>query len=759
MGKVHCRLGFIFILLLFFLANFIFFLNPADAALLGKKPPAPPTFFDDFNDGSYSPEWTVESGPNPAIVNGQLRLHSGSASRATVTTPISPLKGKVISLKFTLRDLTTSGEIFIRLRGDPSVLEYVFQIGYDDLLRLYRRNNSSYTLLSTYGWAPDTNQHDIKILFEEKNIWFWFGGLNKLYIRDDALASLSGTHLGLSALGTGVGADFDDITVKDNVFKLDGLINQQSVKLLTTDSRSSSPFFLPAPFPASASYPIPNYTHPNVLVFPSRVDGYKYWMYYTPFPPETVEFPWLVRSNDGFTWTEAGVVNPLLTVGGQGQFDSGYAADPCVIREDSTHWKMYDEGYNGNFWSIGVATSSDGKTWTKYFGSPIINHGTNSVRGSAPEVWKEGPNDYRMLFGSDKDGVAIRLYYAKSTDGFSWTIQNNGNPVFTDGANRVDHVSVRKSGSTYTLLYKRGQSNGAEIYKTTSSDLISWTAGQVVLSPMAGNSWSSQGLYKPQWVEDVGGSLRIFHGGIGGEWYIGSSSYTGNLNLAEGINSTGELNFHFSGANSFNNSYLVLYSDSNFTNQVARYPESGVTTFSPGDQFKAPPLINGPAAINPASSATVTGINFGDNQGTGKVELANSSDYAGATKINQTNISSWTDTSIVINGVSIGSLTGGAYLFVTNKFGGRSDGFQVTFGEVTPTPTECPNGNLGNLDCDSGAAVDTFDLSILLGSWVPFGPVPTPVPGHWTSDISPDGGDGRVDSGDLSKLLSNWRTQ
>ena len=76
----------------------------------------------------------------------------------------------------------------------------------------------------------------------------------------------------------------------------------------------------------------------------------------------------------------------------------------------------------------------------------------------------------------------------------------------------------------------------------------------------------------------------------------------------------------------------------------------------------------------------------------------------------------------------------------------------------TPSVIPCLGGDLGNLDCDSGGLINTFDLSILLGSWVPFGPVPTPVPGHWTSDISPDGGDGRVDSGDLSKLLSNWRT-
>jgi hypothetical protein len=80
---------------------------------------------------------------------------------------------------------------------------------------------------------------------------------------------------------------------------------------------------------------------------------------------------------------------------------------------------------------------------------------------------------------------------------------------------------------------------------------------------------------------------------------------------------------------------------------------------------------------------------------------------------------------------------------------------------LTPTPTiiDCPNGNLGNLNCDSGALIDETDLSIFLGSWTPFGPVPTPVLGHSSADISPTGGDGKIDSGDLTVLLGNWGSQ
>jgi len=77
---------------------------------------------------------------------------------------------------------------------------------------------------------------------------------------------------------------------------------------------------------------------------------------------------------------------------------------------------------------------------------------------------------------------------------------------------------------------------------------------------------------------------------------------------------------------------------------------------------------------------------------------------------------------------------------------------------ISPTPTlpPCLSGNLGNLDCDLGGLIDETDLSILLGSWAPFGPVPTPASGRHSADISPTGGDGKVDSSDISTLLSNW---
>ncbi len=83
------------------------------------------------------------------------------------------------------------------------------------------------------------------------------------------------------------------------------------------------------------------------------------------------------------------------------------------------------------------------------------------------------------------------------------------------------------------------------------------------------------------------------------------------------------------------------------------------------------------------TAVTITGTTYEATQGTGKVELASTSDYATATKVTQT-IESWADTAIDITTV-LGALTPGTlYMFVTNDSGDRSTGFAVTVRRKIP---------------------------------------------------------------------------
>lgn len=77
------------------------------------------------------------------------------------------------------------------------------------------------------------------------------------------------------------------------------------------------------------------------------------------------------------------------------------------------------------------------------------------------------------------------------------------------------------------------------------------------------------------------------------------------------------------------------------------------------------------------TALTITGTGYEATKGTGKVELASESDYAAATKIEQTT-TSWADTSIDFT-ADLSTLTPGLlYLFVTNDSAERSSGFPVT---------------------------------------------------------------------------------
>lgn len=78
----------------------------------------------------------------------------------------------------------------------------------------------------------------------------------------------------------------------------------------------------------------------------------------------------------------------------------------------------------------------------------------------------------------------------------------------------------------------------------------------------------------------------------------------------------------------------------------------------------------------------------------------------------------------------------------------------VFAGEDLPACPTCIKGPDGDLDCNG--VIGENDLVLLLASWAPAGPAPTPIAGHHSADIT---GDDRVDGGDYNKLLGNWIAQ
>lgn len=130
-------------------------------------------------------------------------------------------------------------------------------------------------------------------------------------------------------------------------------------------------------------------------------------------------------STDGFSWTRVDSNgSPTLPKGGASAFDESAASSPIVWKEDDT-WYMIYEGLNtSNVAEIGLATSSDGASWTKDGSNPVFTTGENGSYGSQ----RIDPHDiikidgvYWLSYSASPDGTNYRNAIASSSNLTSWT--------------------------------------------------------------------------------------------------------------------------------------------------------------------------------------------------------------------------------------------------------------------------------------------------------------------------------------------------
>jgi predicted GH43/DUF377 family glycosyl hydrolase len=128
--------------------------------------------------------------------------------------------------------------------------------------------------------------------------------------------------------------------------------------------------------------------------------------------------------------------NPVLNLGAGGTWDDAHVYAPSVLKDNDGTYKMWYSGHDGSTLRIGYATSPDGITWTKYSGNPVLNIGGVGAWDDAhvayPSVLKDSDGTYKMWY-SGHDGASWRIGYATSTDGVNWT-KYSSNPVLNLGA-------------------------------------------------------------------------------------------------------------------------------------------------------------------------------------------------------------------------------------------------------------------------------------------------------------------------------------
>ena len=164
----------------------------------------------------------------------------------------------------------------------------------------------------------------------------------------------------------------------------------------------------------------------------------------------------LYTSPDGITLTGHGTGG---IHGGQG-WDDGGVSNTCVWVENDLFYIMYESTANPpvptNTYHIGLATSADGITWTKYAGNPVLSLTEGSI--SDPCVKKINGIYYAWVHKSPLNPTPTDGYRYKSTDLINWELDSaslyrsvtvEGVYGDTSGAQIADLDLVEVGGETY----------------------------------------------------------------------------------------------------------------------------------------------------------------------------------------------------------------------------------------------------------------------------------------------------------------------
>lgn len=253
-------------------------------------------------------------------------------------------------------------------------------------------------------------------------------------------------------------------------------------------------------------------------------DGTLYRMWYDGYNPASPESGWaigLAESTNGILWTKH-PANPVLQPAGGTAWDSNGRLQATVLKDGLTY-KMWFSGTDGNLWQTGYATSPDGVAWTVYAGNPVLRVGPSgswdAMEANQPVVIKDGGLFKMWYVGCDAAYTACSIGYATSTNGITW-IKYAGNPVLTGTPGQWDGIiamwlSVLKNGNVYEMWYTGEKGIG----RATSTDGIHWTkyAGNPVLT----TGWGGGTVVQPSVLLESGTYKMWFRHTVGGQSSIG----------------------------------------------------------------------------------------------------------------------------------------------------------------------------------------------------------------------------------------------
>ncbi len=177
-------------------------------------------------------------------------------------------------------------------------------------------------------------------------------------------------------------------------------------------------------------------------------------------------------STDGVNWTKYSG-NPIYT--------QNWMEDMAVVKDGNAYYMYAEDEYtaDGDGAFIDLYTSTDKINWTRY--GTVIHPSGNGWEGSdvgTPTVWKEG-NTWYMLYEGLGNGIAGQVGLATSNDGRNWTRHPN-NPVLSHPFSAsldiaVDSI-IKINGVYYAYCHYDAGGHNWVGGMFTSTNLIAWTA-------------------------------------------------------------------------------------------------------------------------------------------------------------------------------------------------------------------------------------------------------------------------------------------
>jgi len=203
----------------------------------------------------------------------------------------------------------------------------------------------------------------------------------------------------------------------------------------------------------------------------------------------------LATSTDGISWTKPNP-NPVLPNGQPGAFDADHVDYASVLFYNNKYWMWYT-GYQNGVQKIGLATSPDGVNWTRHSGNPVLTAGESAAWDAqsvfAPFVIFDGKSFKMWYHGRGRYVQAAG--YAESADGINWT-KHPTNPVLPPIPNSWESYTI----GVNTVVFANG------IYQL-------WYGGNDGTVTRLGYAISADGKTWERY-----GSNPIFQAGASGAW-------------------------------------------------------------------------------------------------------------------------------------------------------------------------------------------------------------------------------------------------